>query len=71
MNSTRGLSYASVLQIDLNLAAKMFNTSDFFEGIRTRLIDKKDKPFWQHESIHDVSDLEIEHYFNFASMPPA
>lgn len=59
MDITRGLNYQSVLAIDLNLAVRMFNNSDFFEGIRTRLIDKKDKPLWMHESIHDVSDLEI------------
>ncbi len=70
MNITRGLNYQSVLAIDLNLAVRMFNNSDFFEGIRTRLIDKKDKPLWMHESIHDVSDLEIEHYFDCVSGQP-
>lgn len=63
MSITRGLNYESVLQIDLNLAIQMFNNLDFFEGIRTRLIDKKDKPSWRHESLDAVSREEIESYF--------
>ncbi|MDP3935401.1 MAG: enoyl-CoA hydratase/isomerase family protein, partial [Alphaproteobacteria bacterium] len=67
MEITRGLNYTSVLQIDLKLAVHMFNNSDFFEGIRTRLIDKGDRPKWHHESLQCVSELEIESYFDFTT----
>jgi enoyl-CoA hydratase len=70
INITRGLSYASVLQIDLNLALRMFNNSDCFEGIRTRLIDKGEKPLWRHESLHSVSKLDIESYFGNVPLHP-
>jgi enoyl-CoA hydratase/carnithine racemase len=56
MNITKGLNYASVLQVDLNLARRMFNNSDLFEGIRTRLIDKGDKPSWRHDPLQSASD---------------
>lgn len=68
MEITRELPYSSVLQIDLNLARRMFNNSDFFEGIRTRLIDKGDTPSWSHESVHSVAKEEIESYFDFVNL---
>lgn len=68
MEITRGLPYSSVLQIDLNLARRMFNNSDFFEGIRTRLIDKGDTPSWSHESLNCVSTGEVESYFDFVNL---
>lgn len=37
--------------------------TEFFEGVRCTLIDKKDKPVWKHKSPFDVTDREIESYF--------
>lgn len=64
MEITRGLTYDSVLSIDLNLAQSMFEDSDFFEGIRTRLINKGDIPKWNHSSLYNVSEKEISRYFD-------
>jgi enoyl-CoA hydratase len=63
MNETRGLPYASVVQIELVLATRMFHDSDIFEGIRTRLIDKGATAKWRHQSISDVSPKEVETFF--------
>lgn len=59
----RGLSYETVVQIDLNLAKQIFKKSDIEEGIRTRLIDKGSAPKWLHHSISEVIREEIEAYF--------
>lgn len=54
LDRTKGLTYGEVLAIDLELAKHMFHHSDVFEGIRTRLIDKRDKPRWKYASFDDV-----------------
>jgi len=36
---------------------------DFFEGIRALLVEKDNKPRWQHPSLAAVSDAEVESYF--------
>lgn len=64
MDKTRGLAYPSVMQIDTQLATQMFDHSDIFEGIRTRLINKNDLPKWRHNSIYDVSNVEIDRFFD-------
>jgi enoyl-CoA hydratase/carnithine racemase len=64
MEITRGLNYEAVLKIDLQLAQSMFDCSDFFEGIRTRLIDKEDIPRWKKSVLVDVFEQDIECYFS-------
>ncbi len=64
MELTRGKSYSEVVKIDLQLAHRMFHKSDFFEGVRTRLIDKGDRPVWQYSGIDNVKKKEIEAYFS-------
>lgn len=64
MEITQGLNYESVPHIDLQLAQAMFHSSDCFEGIRTRLIDKGDTPKWKNSSLREVSEQDIERYFS-------
>lgn len=63
MEVTRSLSYADVVNVDLTLAHHMFERSDFFEGIRTRLIDKGDQARWQHKDIADITPKQLDTYF--------
>lgn len=60
---TRGMTYAQVLEVDLHLAQKMFDGSDLFEGIRTRLIDKGTIPKWRYASLRDVDASTVASYF--------
>lgn len=64
MSVTRGRPYQEVVDVDLKLAKEMFHRSDFFEGIRTRLIDKGDTPAWKHQSIDDVNQALIDSFFD-------
>ena len=36
---------------------------DFFEGVRTVLVDKGDKPKWTYQSPLDVPQSVVDHYF--------
>lgn len=36
---------------------------EFFEGVRTVLVDKNDKPKWQFKTTKDVPDSEVAKYF--------
>jgi hypothetical protein len=37
--------------------------NDFFEGVRTLLIDRKDKPNWTYTDPLSIPDSEILSYF--------
>ena len=37
--------------------------TDFFEGVKTILIDKTHVPNWQFKSLEEVPTTEIESYF--------
>jgi enoyl-CoA hydratase len=36
---------------------------DFFEGIRAALVDKDQRPRWQHASLGAVTAAEVESHF--------
>jgi hypothetical protein len=33
--------------------------SDFFEGVRARIIDKDQKPEWKHKSYKEVNPIDV------------
>jgi hypothetical protein len=45
------------------LAYHFLNHSDFYEGVRARLVDKDKAPKWQPERWENVSDQEVLDYF--------
>jgi len=61
-NQNMGLGQA--LKIEMNLAEAMIENSDFSEGVRSLLKEKgKEPPKWQHKSIFDVPQDEVNWYF--------
>jgi enoyl-CoA hydratase len=36
---------------------------DFFEGIRAVLVDKDQKPRWEHASVSEIGEQEVARYF--------
>jgi enoyl-CoA hydratase len=37
--------------------------NEFFEGVRCVLVDKNDTPKWTHKNISEITDSEINSYF--------
>lgn len=60
------LSLAQCLDMEYRLTVRFSRSSNFQEGIRAAVIDKKDKllPRWNPETIEGVSDTEVERYFS-------
>lgn len=39
-------------------------STEFFEGVRCLLVDRKDTPQWKYERAAQVPLEELEHYFS-------
>lgn len=37
---------------------------DFYEGINCKVINKGQKPNWEHKSLHQIPDRQIDEIFN-------
>jgi enoyl-CoA hydratase len=53
----------AALALEYRLTQHCMAGHDFFEGIRALLVDKDRAPRWQHGSLGEVSDAEVESYF--------
>ncbi len=53
----------AALTLEYRLTQHVMADHDFFEGIRALLVDKDRAPRWQHRSLAEVSDAEVESYF--------
>lgn len=59
----RGLDIEAALALEYRMTQHCMAAQDFFEGIRALLIDKDQKPRWQHASLADVGEAEVARYF--------
>lgn len=48
------------LTLEYRFVSRSLELADFLEGIRARIIDKDNQPKWQHSSLRDVRDEDIE-----------
>lgn len=56
-------SFANCLATDLILAKNFMTHPDFFEGVRSVIIDKDQKPNYQYDSLESVSASFVERFF--------
>ncbi len=50
-------------QLDFILSQNFVKGSEFFEGIRAKIIDKDGDPDWQYKKTADISDNRVAEYF--------
>jgi enoyl-CoA hydratase/carnithine racemase len=59
----KNLSLAENFKMDYRVSTRFTYGKDFYEGIRTVLVEKGSKPTWSHKNVDDVTDKEVEEYF--------
>lgn len=57
-------SLKKCLAIEFRLSQRFVENYDFFEGVRSVLIDKDNKPQWQPANIMDIKPARIKYYFS-------
>jgi enoyl-CoA hydratase/carnithine racemase len=60
LRHNQGRPLEEVFQADLDAARFIFAHPDFVEGVRSRLIDKDDKPRWRPPTIAEVGHLDLK-----------
>lgn len=57
------LSMAECMRMEFRIVSRMLSGRDFYEGIRTVLVDKGDKPKWQPQALNEVTSDDVAAYF--------
>ncbi len=59
------LDLLDCLKQEFNIAQNMVYNDDFYTGVKATLITKQrnSRPEWKHASIHDVTDAEVDKFF--------
>ena len=57
------LSLVEIFQMELIVSVQCARHKDFPEGVRALLVDKDGKPSWQHASVMQVTEAEINTHF--------
>lgn len=58
-----GVDIEQALALEYRMTQHVMAAHDFFEGIRAVLVDKDQKPRWEHGSLSGVSAAEVARYF--------
>ena len=67
LQKAKDLSLADCLKMDYDLVRHFMRDSDFYEGVRSLLIDKDKNPKWNPERLDLVSDSMVVNYFEHFS----
>jgi enoyl-CoA hydratase len=59
----RSLDFAECMRTEFRIVSRLLLQHDFYEGIRSVIIDKDQAPHWQPSSLEAVSASELEQYF--------
>ena len=64
------MTFRQVMTQELDISLNFLRTQDFYEGIRSQLIDKDRNPKWSHSSVDEVSSAQVEQLFRKTAKPP-
>lgn len=63
----KSMTLQECLKMEYRISQRFMKGHDFYEGVRSVLIDKDNKPVWKPATVEDVSDHVIEEYFGLLS----
>ena len=74
IQKAREMTLAEDLRMERDMVFHCFDQtparhSDTVEGIRAMVIDKDHRPHWQHASIEDVMQVEVDAFFSRRTSP--
>jgi len=58
-----GLEIEEALKLEFRVMQHVLDGHDFYEGVRAVLVDKDHHPRWQHASLEEVSEADVERHF--------
>lgn len=64
-----GLTFREAMTQELDISLNFLKTQDFYEGIRSQLIDKDRNPKWSHDDVSKVTKAQTERLFKKAAKP--
>ncbi len=68
MNLSESVSYKEGLYNEYNAHMGFFESPEFTEGARAKLVDRDNNPKWSHRSVYDVSEEDI-YFFTKRKVP--
>jgi enoyl-CoA hydratase len=63
INAGQTMSMADCMRMEHRIVNRMLRGHDFYEGIRTVLVDKGARPSWRPATLDEVTAHEIDTYF--------
>jgi enoyl-CoA hydratase len=63
LREAASLEFEDCMVMEYRLVQAFMADRDFFEGVRTVIIDKDNKPNWQPAKLADVTPAMIDSYF--------
>jgi enoyl-CoA hydratase len=60
----KDLDFDACMKMEARITQRMIEQHDFFEGIRSIIIDKDQKPRWQPQKFEEVQPQEVAQYFD-------
>ena len=59
------LSVKEVFEMEYRISQGFMDHTEFFEGVRAKLVEKTNDPNWKYKSIDDVPHSEVEYFFDY------
>jgi enoyl-CoA hydratase len=63
MRVGKTLSFEDCMAVEFRIVSRILDGSDFYEGVRSVIIDKDNRPAWQPHSLDAVSDADVARHF--------
>jgi hypothetical protein len=51
--------------MEYKISQGYMNHTEFFEGVRALLVEKDRNPHWKHKSVKEVTQSEVDYFFNY------